>query len=182
LDLHASGFLPKNHLALNTIVPTEREVQFRRQLLRGDVHDPGAAMFGGIAGHAGLFSTAYELSVLMQMLCNGGTIGAKQFFKPETVALFTSYGSENSRRGLGFDKPEKDNATRKDPYPSISVSSTAFGHTGYTGTCVWADPENKMVFVFLSNRVHPDGGSNTKLLTMNIRGKVQDAVYNALKK
>jgi beta-N-acetylhexosaminidase len=181
LDLHASGFLPKNHLAVNTIVPTEREVQFRRQLLRGDVHDPGAAMFGGIAGHAGLFSTAYELSVLMQMLCNGGTIGTKQFFKPETVAFFTSYGSENSRRGFGFDKPEKDNATRKDPYPALSVSPSTFGHTGYTGTCVWADPEHKIVFVFLSNRVYPDGGTNTKLLTMNIRGKVQEAVYNVLK-
>lgn len=180
LDLHATGFLPRQHLPLSRIVPTEKEVLFRRQLLRGDVHDPGAAMFGGIAGHAGLFSTAYEMAVLMQMLNNGGTIAGKQFFKPETVQLFTSYGSEGSRRGFGFDKPEKDNDTRKDPYPAVSVSPAAFGHTGYTGTCVWADPDHKIVFVFLSNRVHPDGGANGKLLSMNVRGKVHDAIYKVL--
>jgi beta-N-acetylhexosaminidase len=189
LELYSTGFLPKNHLPLSRIVPTEREVHFRRQLLRGDVHDPGAAMFGGVAGHAGLFSTAYEMAVLMQMLSNGGTIAGKQFFKPETIQLFTSYGSGNSRRGFGFDKPEKllviqhmgrDTLVRKDNYPAMSVSSATFGHTGYTGTCVWADPEHKIVFVFLSNRVHPDGGSNGKLLSMNIRGKLQDAIYKAV--
>ncbi len=189
LNLHVTGFLPRNHLPLSIIVPTEKEVQFRRQLLRGDVHDPGAAMFGGIAGHAGLFSNAYELAVLMQMLCNGGTIGGQRFFKPETIKLFTAYGSVNSRRGLGFDKPEKkvmqqymgrDTLLRKDGYPAVRISESAFGHTGFTGTCVWADPDHKIVFVFLSNRVYPDGGSNTKLLTMNIRGKVQDAIYKVL--
>jgi len=137
-------------------------------------------MFGGEAGHAGLFSTAYEMAVIMQMLSNGGKIGNQQFFKPETIQLFTSYESENSRRGYGFDKPEKDNVTRKDPYPALSVSPATFGHTGYTGTCVWADPTNKIVFVFLSNRVNPDGGNNGKLISMNVRGKVQDAIYKAL--
>ena len=180
LHFQSTGFLPLQHLPTNRIVPTEREAMFRRQLLRGDVHDPGAAMFGGIAGHAGLFSTAYELAVLLQMLNNGGTIGNKTFFKPETVQLFISYGSPNSRRGFGFDKPEKDNLTRKDPYPALSVSPSTFGHTGYTGTGVWADPENKIVYIFLSNRVHPDGGTNTKLLTMNVRGKIQDALYKVL--
>lgn len=180
LHLYATGFLPLQHVPLNRIVPTERELQFRRQLLRGDVHDPGAAMFGGIAGHAGLFSTTYELAVIMQMLNNGGTIGKQTFFKPETVQKFIAYGSPISRRGLGFDKPEKDNLTRKDPYPALSVSPSTFGHTGYTGTGVWADPEHKIVYIFLSNRVHPDGGTNTKLLTMNVRGKVQDAIYKVL--
>ena len=180
LHFNSTGFLPLQHVPINRIVPTEREVQFRQQLLRGDVHDPGAAMFGGIAGHAGLFSTAYELGVLMQMLNNGGTIGNQTFFKPETVQKFIAYGSPNSRRGLGFDKPEKDNLTRKDPYPALSVSPSTFGHTGYTGTGVWADPENKIVYIFLSNRVYPDGGANTKLLTMNVRGKIQDALYKAL--
>lgn len=189
LNLHNTGFLPRNHLSLNQIVPTEREVLFRRQQLRGDVHDPGAAMFGGIAGHAGLFSTAYELAVLMQMLCNGGSIGNHQFFKKETVELFTAYGSENSRRGLGFDKPErmvtkqymgKDTLMRKDGYPSVLSSEQTFGHTGYTGTCVWADPTNKIVYVFLSNRVYPDGGTNTKLLSLNVRGKIQDELYKVL--
>lgn len=189
LDLHNTGFLPRNHLSINQIVPTEREVLFRRQQLRGDVHDPGAAMFGGIAGHAGLFSTAYELAVLMQMLCNGGSIANHQFFKKETVDLFTAYGSENSRRGLGFDKPErmvmkqymgKDTLMRKDGYPSVLSSEQTFGHTGYTGTCVWTDPTNKIVYVFLSNRVYPDGGTNTRLLSLNIRGKVQDELYKIL--
>ena len=180
LHLESSGFLPLQHLPVNRIVPTEREAMFRRQLLRGDVHDPGAAMFGGIAGHAGLFSTAYELAVLLQMLNNGGTIGNQTFLKPETVQKFIAYGSETSRRGLGFDKPEKDNLTRKDPYPALSVSPSTFGHTGYTGTGVWADPENKIVYIFLSNRVYPEGGTNTKLLTLNVRGKVQDAIYKVL--
>ena len=180
LHLGSTGFRPLNHLPVNRIVPTEREVQFRRQLLRGDVHDPGAAMFGGIAGHAGLFSTAYELAMILQMLNNGGTIGQQQFFKPETVQKFIAYGSENSRRGLGFDKPEKDNATRKEAYPALLVSPSTFGHTGYTGTGVWADPENKIVYIFLSNRVYPEGGTNTKLLTLNVRGKVQDAIYKVL--
>ena len=189
LDLFHTGFLPRNHLTLETIVPTEREVLFRRQLLRGDVHDPGAAMFGGIAGHAGLFSTAYELAVIMQMLNNGGSINNQQFFKPETVQLFTAYGTENSRRGLGFDKPErlvmqqymgKDTMMRKDSYPSVLTSPETFGHTGYTGTCVWADPTNKIVFVMLTNLVHPEGGTNTKLLSLNIRRKVHDEVYRVL--
>ncbi len=180
LHLNSTGFLPLQHVPINRIVPTEREAMFRRQLLRGDVHDPGAAMFGGIAGHAGLFSTAYELAVLMQMLNNGGVIGNQTFFKPETVQKFITYGSPNSRRGLGFDKPEKDNLSRKDPYPALSVSPSTFGHTGYTGTGVWADPENKIVYIFLSNRVYPDGGTNTKLLTMNVRGKLQDALYKIL--
>jgi beta-N-acetylhexosaminidase len=123
------------------------------------------------------------------MLCNGGSIAGKQFFKPETISFFTSYGSDKSRRGFGFDKPEKyvvqkymdrDTLVRKDNYPAMHVSPATFGHTGYTGTCVWADPDNKIVFVFLSNRVHPDGGANGKLLSMNVRGKVQDAIYKAL--
>lgn len=181
LDLHATGFLPRNHLPLNRIAPTEEEKVFRRQLIRGYVHDPGAAMFGGVAGHAGLFSTAYEQAVLMQMLLNGGRLGDRQLLKPETIAFFTAYGSAFSRRGLGFDKPEKDNATRKEPYPAASVSPAAFGHTGFTGTCAWADPEHGIVFVFLSNRVHPDGANN-KLLTLNVRGKIQEVLYQVLLK
>lgn len=177
LGLSSTGFQPLNHLPLNRIVPTEREKIFRRQQLHGDVHDPGAAMFGGVAGHAGLFSTAYEMAVIMQMLNNGGSLAGKTFFRPETVKLFTSYGAEGSRRGLGFDKPEKDNATRREPYPCLSASPAAFGHTGYTGTGVWADPSHQLVFVFLSNRVYPEGGANTKILQLNVRGKVHELLY-----
>ena len=180
MGLTTAGFKPTEQYALQRIIPTEKEKQFRLQLLRGDVHDPGAAMFGGVAGHAGLFSNAYDLAMIMQMLLNGGTINGKRFLQEETVNLFTAYHSDISRRGYGFDKPEKNNRTRPDPYPSLSASAQTFGHTGYTGTCVWADPNYDMLFIFLSNRVNPDGGENTKLLRMNVRTNIQEAIYKAM--
>lgn len=180
LGLTTAGFKPRERIDLNKIVPTEQEKNFRRQLLRGDVHDPGAAMFGGVAGHAGLFSNAYDIAVIMQMLLNGGTFNGKKYLSKETVQLFSSYHSDISRRGYGFDKPEKDNVIRAEPYPSLSTSPLTFGHTGFTGTCAWADPAYGTVLVFLSNRVNADGGDNRKLLTMNIRGKIQEAVYKAM--
>ncbi len=180
LGLTATGFKPRERFTLNRIAPTETEKYFRLQHLRGDVHDPGAAMFDGVAGHAGLFSDVYDLAVIMQMLLNGGTMNGKQFIKPETIKLFTSYNSAISRRGLGFDKPEKDNETIKYPYPAKFVSPLTFGHTGFTGTCVWADPKYNIVYIFLCNRVNPDGGDNLKLSRLNVRGKIQDAIYNAM--
>jgi beta-N-acetylhexosaminidase len=181
LGLTTTGFKPREHFALNRIIPTEQERNFRQQLLRGDVHDPGASMFGGVAGHAGLFSNAYDLAVIMQMLLNGGNFNGKKYLQKETVDLFTAYHSAISRRGYGFDKPEKDNATRPEPYPALSASPLTFGHTGYTGTCVWADPASKLIFIFLSNRVNPDGGDvNRKLLNMNVRPKMHEAIYNAI--
>jgi len=180
MGLTTTGFKPTEQYSLNRIVPTEQEKQFRLQLLRGDVHDPGAAMFGGVAGHAGLFSNAYDLAIIMQMLLNGGAINGKRYLQKETIDLFTAYHSRFSRRGYGFDKPEKDNKVRNDPYPSLSVSPRTFGHTGYTGTCVWADPKYNLVFVFLSNRVNPDGGENTKLYRMNVRTNIQEAIYKAM--
>ncbi|HEY8687628.1 MAG TPA: serine hydrolase, partial [Chitinophagaceae bacterium] len=180
LSLTATGFKPRERFLLSRIVPTETERSFRLQHLRGDVHDPGASMFGGVAGHAGLFSTAYDLGVIMQMLLNGGTINGKQFIKPETIQLFSAYNSAISRRGFGFDKPEKDNASLKEPYPSKLASPLTFGHTGYTGTCVWADPKYNIVFIFLSNRVNPNGGDNLLLSRLNIRSKIQDAIYQAM--
>ncbi|NIG52327.1 glycoside hydrolase family 3 N-terminal domain-containing protein [Chitinophaga sp. Cy-1792] len=179
LGLETAGFLPRNRFPLAQIAPTENEFIFRRQLLRGDVHDPTAAMFGGVAGHAGLFSDASDLGIIMQMLLNGGTYNNKEYIKPSTVAMFTAYNSKISRRGLGFDKTEKDNATRQQGYPSKFASGATFGHTGFTGTCVWADPDSKLVFVFLSNRVYPNGGANTKLSTLDIRGKMMDVFYEA---
>ncbi|HEY1167150.1 MAG TPA: serine hydrolase, partial [Chitinophaga sp.] len=182
LGLGTTGFLPRERFPLQRIVPTEREQVFRMQLLRGDVHDPGAAMFGGVAGHAGLFSNAHDLAVIMQMLLNGGRYNDIQFIKPETIQLFTSYGSPQSRRGLGFDKPERDNAKRKDHYPSASASPLTFGHTGFTGTCIWVDPQYKLVFIFLSNRVCPSGGTNLKLSTMHVRENVMEVLYKAMEK
>jgi beta-N-acetylhexosaminidase len=180
MGLTTAGFKPGEQFSLNRIAPTEQEKYFRLQLLRGDVHDPGAAMFGGVAGHAGLFSNAYDMAVIMQMLLNGGTMNGKRYLQKETVDLFTAYQSSISRRGYGFDKPEKDNAIRPDPYPCYSASPLTFGHTGFTGTCVWADPVYNLVFVFLSNRVNPEGGDNRKLLTMNVRTNIQEAIYKAM--
>ena len=180
MSLTTTGFKPAERFPLERIVPTENEKQFRKQLLHGDVHDPGSAMFGEVAGHAGLFSDAYDLAMIMQMLLNGGTINNKRYLSKETIDLFTEYHSNISRRGYGFDKPEKDNNKRPDPYPCLSASPQTFGHTGYTGTCVWADPEYNLVFIFLSNRVNPAGGENRKLLNMNVRTNIQEAIYNAM--
>jgi CubicO group peptidase (beta-lactamase class C family) len=180
MGLTSTGFKPREKFDTNRIAPTELEKQFRLQHLHGDVHDPGASMFGGVAGHAGLFSDAEDLGAILQMLLNGGSFHGKQYIKPETIKLFTSYNSSISRRGLGFDKPEKDLANSKDPYPSGLVSPLTYGHTGYTGTCIWVDPQSNTVYVFLSNRVNPDGGENLKLSRMNIRGNIQDAIYKAI--
>jgi beta-N-acetylhexosaminidase len=179
LNLTATGFNPAQRLPLDYIAPTEREKEFRNQLIHGYVHDPGAAMFGGVAGHAGLFSNAYEVGVLAQMLLNGGVLNGQNFFSRKTVDYFNQYHSDISRRGLGFDKPEKDNASRQEPYPTASASPQTFGHTGFTGTCFWVDPKNNLIFVFLSNRVNsPDVN---KFLRMSIRPKVHEAIYQSLK-
>jgi beta-glucosidase-like glycosyl hydrolase/CubicO group peptidase (beta-lactamase class C family) len=178
LKLTSTAFRPREHFALNNIAPTEAEPIFRRQLLRGDVHDPGAAMFGGIAGHAGLFSDAYDIAVLCQMLLNGGKMNGIRFFKKETVDFFTAYHA-NSRRALGFDKPERDNYIRLDPYPTLSASPQTFGHTGFTGTCVWIDPAENLIFIFLSNRVYNNGDVN-RFLRMSVRPKVHELIYQSL--
>ncbi len=175
MQLYSVGFDPLLRNSLKNIAPTESEKVFRNQIIRSYVHDPGAAMMGGVSGHAGLFGNAHDMAAIMQMLLNGGSFKMHQYLKKETVDLFTSYQSKNSRRGFGFDKPEKDNATRKDPYPALLASPLTFGHTGFTGTCVWADPATKIVFIFLSNRVFPD--VSTLLLKMNIRIKVFDILY-----
>ncbi|MBX2922828.1 MAG: serine hydrolase [Chitinophagaceae bacterium] len=179
LGLTNAGFSPLKRFPLNRIAPTENEKIFRRQLIRGDVHDPGAAMFGGVAGHAGLFSNAYDLSVMMQMMLDGGRYNGYYFFSPETIKTFTVKRSKISRRALGFDRPEEDNVTSKDPYPCKSASQLTFGHTGFTGTCVWVDPKYNLTYIFLSNRVNPDGNSPI-LSRLSVRGNIQDAIYKAL--
>ncbi len=181
LSMYSTTFRPKEHFVpITEIAPTEKEMYFRMQLLRGDVHDPGAAMFGGVAGHAGLFSNAYDLAKLYLMLLNGGISEGKQYFDSATVHFFTAYHSDSSRRGLGFDKPEKDNTTNSDPYPSLYASPETFGHTGFTGTCVWADPKEKLLFIFLSNRVCPDGGANGLLSKLEVRRNMLNTIYRAI--
>ncbi|MES2005113.1 MAG: glycoside hydrolase family 3 N-terminal domain-containing protein [Bacteroidota bacterium] len=179
LHMTTTTFRPRELMPVDMIVPTEDEKHFRQQLIRGDVHDEGSAMFGGVAGHAGLFSNAYDLAQLYQMLLNGGEINGMRLLKKSTIDKFTAYNSNVSRRGLGFDKPEKDNATRKDPYPSKTASPETFGHTGFTGTCVWVDPKYNLVYIFLSNRVTPTR-NNTKFGQLNIRPNIQEAIYQAI--
>ena len=179
LGMTSSGFRPRERFPLGRIAPTADEPIFRRQLIRGDVHDPGSAMFGGVAGHAGLFSDAYDLAILAQMLLNGGTLNGQTFFKPSTIDYFSAYHSDFSRRGIGFDKPEKDNATRKEPYPCLSASPETYGHTGFTGTCVWIDPKYDLVYIFLSNRVNPVE-NNPLLSRLNIRGRIQETIYQSM--
>ena len=183
LGMMTTGFRPYEHFANSEVAPSEYEKQFRRQLLQGYTHDPGAAMFGNVAGHAGLFSNGYDLAILYQMLLNGGKFGGKKYLQKETVDLFTSYNTPISRRGMGFDKPEKNNdiLDSSKAYPCACVSPQTYGHTGYTGTCVWVDPKYNLVYIFLSNRVTPDGGTNLKLSQLNVRSNIQQAIYNAMK-
>lgn len=182
MGLSSLGYNPTSFAGKMQIMPTEREPYFRKQTIQGFVHDPGAAMFGGVAGHAGLFGSARDVGTIFQMLIDGGVHNGKRYFKKSTIDLFTSYQSNISRRGLGFDKPEKDNATRKEPYPAKYISAATFGHTGFTGTCVWADPEHKLVYVFLSNRVHSKDADISRLLKMNIRPKIHNIIYETILK
>jgi len=175
LGMQTAGYLPRQRFPKERIVPTEDDKVFRKTLLQGYVHDQGAAMAGGIAGHAGVFATANDLAIYGQLLLNRGEYGGDRYFKAETVDLFTSRQSATSRRGLGFDRWDPDTTNR---YPSKLASDATFGHTGYTGTCIWIDPKAQLIYVFLSNRVHPT--VSPKLSSLNIRGRIQDAVYEAI--
>jgi CubicO group peptidase (beta-lactamase class C family) len=177
LGMYTAGFLPRNRFEKDQIVPTEDEGNFRKSLLHGYVHDPGASLMGGVSGHAGLFSSANDLGILYQMLLNKGTYGGDRYFKPETVSLFTSTQSTVSRRGLGFDMADPDTAKA---YPSKLATPGTFGHTGFTGICVWVDPKYNLIYVFLSNRVHPK--ITDKLYQLNIRSRIQDVIYRSMPK
>lgn len=178
MGLKETGYLPLGRMKENEIVPTEVDNYFRHITLRGFVHDQGAAMFGGVAGHAGLFSNAEGLAAIMQLLLNGGIYNGIRYLHDSTIKSFTAYQA-NSRRGYGFDKPEKGNTQSINPYPSAYSSPATFGHTGYTGTCVWADPASDFIFIFLSNRVNPE--VNSRLQELRVRENIQDAFYKILK-
>lgn len=180
MGLTHTMFRPLRKFSSDSIAPTENDLVFRQQTLRGDVHDQGAAMLGGISGHAGLFSNARESALIMQMLLNGGSLNGLQLLKPETIAYFNTvyFREQENRRGLGFDKPPIEEKPRFRT-PGESASPDSFGHTGFTGTFAWADPANELVVVFLSNRVHPDA-SNPLLMRMNIRTDIHELFYKAV--
>jgi serine-type D-Ala-D-Ala carboxypeptidase len=169
------GFCPWKRYDVERLIPTEIDGYFRKEPLQGFVQDAGAALAGGVAGHAGLFSTAYDLALVGQMLLGGGSYGGRQYFRPETVRLFTAQQSALSRRGLGFDRWDPE---AREPYPSRLASHEIFGHTGYTGTCLWIDPEHQLVYIFLSNRTYPK--DSRKLNQLNIRPRILDTVYEAM--
>ncbi|MBE5321881.1 serine hydrolase [Pedobacter sp. MR2016-19] len=175
LGMQTAGFLPRNRFKPEQIIPTEMDTYFRKTLLVGYVHDQGAALAGGVSGHAGLFASANDLAIIYQMLLNRGTYGGVEYFKNSTVDMFTSKQSNVSRRGLGFDRWDPDSTKH---YPSNLASPQTYGHTGYTGTCVWVDPSRGLVYVFLSNRVNPT--VTDKLSNLKIRGRIQDVVNKAI--
>ncbi|HEX8549372.1 MAG TPA: glycoside hydrolase family 3 N-terminal domain-containing protein [Cytophagaceae bacterium] len=176
LGLSTMTYNPLEKFPASRIAPTEDDTVFRKAQIRGTVHDPGAALIGGVAGHAGVFSNANDLAILMQMNLWKGQYGGLKYFMPGTVPLFTRKQFPKNRRGLGWDKPDfegKGNPT------SGLVSPNTYGHTGFTGTATWVDPDQNLVYVFLSNRVFPDAANN-KLVKQNVRTRIQDVIYKAI--
>ncbi|MBL7892463.1 MAG: serine hydrolase [Bacteroidia bacterium] len=179
LGLSTMGYLPRERFELTRIPPTEYDVKFRKQLVHGDVHDQGAAMMGGVGGHAGVFADANDLAILTQMFMQKGEYAGVRYLDTAIVSEFTrcQYCADN-RRAVGFDKPET-NSTKESPVCDC-VSYLSYGHSGFTGTITWADPAKNLVYVFLSNRVYPDAEIN-KLSKLGIRSKIQKEIYNAVK-
>ena len=177
MGMNYMGYLPLERFTKDKIVPTENDMTYRGQLIHGFVHDQGAAMQGGIGGHAGLFSNANDVAKMMQMYLQNGSYGDVTYFKPKTIAKFNTcyYCDQEVRRGVGFDKPQLDEVG-----PTCGcVSMTSFGHSGFTGAYTWADPDSEIVYVFLSNRIFPSA-ENRFLLSENIRTNIQQIIYDAI--
>jgi CubicO group peptidase (beta-lactamase class C family) len=182
LGAHTITYNPLRYFPRSRIIPTERDTFFRMTVIHGYVHDEGAAMMGGVSANAGLFASAYDLAKLWQMYLNGGTYGGERYIDSLALAEFTrcQFCDTGNRRGLGFDKP----LIEYDPQASSvaeAASAASFGHSGYTGTFVWADPETELLYIFLSNRVYPTRANRT-IYTRNIRPRIHTAIYEALEK
>ncbi|MEP0987246.1 serine hydrolase [Ekhidna sp.] len=181
LSAVTTTFNPLQKFFKEQIVPTEIDTFFRMEAIHGKVHDEGAIMMKGISGNAGLFSNAEDLAKVMILLVNEGHIDSVQLLKPQTIQLFTSaqYPNNENRRGLGFDKPLLQyDSIRSSVAKSASYSS--YGHTGYTGTLAWADPENDLIFIFLTNRVYPSR-TYRAIYDLNVRPTIHQYLYDYLK-
>ena len=181
LGANTLTYNPLQHFPIARIAPTEYDSLYRKTLVHGTVHDEGASMLGGVSGHAGLFGTAQDLGKLMQMYLQNGYYGGTQFIKESTMKEWTAYPfpvEVNSRRGVGFDKPDR---KRAGVSAAASASASSFGHSGFTGTYTWVDPEHQLVYVFLCNRVYPTR-NNSKLYDLNIRTNINEVIYQAIKK
>ncbi|SHN02929.1 glycoside hydrolase family 3 N-terminal domain-containing protein [Polaribacter sp. KT 15] len=178
LGADRTTYLPLKKFHRNEIVPTEIDTYYRNQLLQGYVHDMGAAMLGGVGGHAGLFANANDVGKIMQMYLQKGFYGGKRYLKPETIDKFNHryFSKEKVRRGLGFDKPQLNPRVKA---TCGCVSEESFGHSGFTGTYTWADPKSGLVYVFLSNRVYPNM-DNRGLIRSNMRTKIQQVIQDAI--
>ena len=178
LGMENLGYLPLERIDEKRIVPTEMDFEYRSQLLKGYVHDQGAAMQDGVGGHAGLFSNANDLAKLIQMYLQKGRYAGEQYLSEQVISEFTKRQfPQNNRRGAGFDKPV---FKGQEGGPVCqSASALSFGHSGFTGTLAWADPENQLLYIFLSNSIHPDA-SNKKLLKMNVRTEIMQVIYDSL--
>ncbi len=177
MGLNSICYNPLRYFTKAQITPTENDVIFRKQQVHGFVHDQGAAMMGGVGGHAGIFANASDLAQLMQLFLNNGSFGSENYIAPAVVDRYTGCQfCPSNRRGAGFDKPT---TNRVGGPASSAVSLSSYGHSGFTGTLTWADPENKVNYVFLSNRVYTDA-ENWKIVKMNIRTEIQDVIYEAL--
>lgn len=173
----SATYNPLNKYSLNQIAPTEDDTYFRYQKVHGYVHDMGAAMQGGVGGHAGVFASATDVAKLMQMYIQGGSYGGKKYLKKSTIDKFNTpyYLAKDIRRGVGFDKPQLGTVG-----PTCDcVPMTSFGHSGFTGTFTWADSENELVYVFMSNRTYPDA-ANFQLVRENIRSEIQRVIYASI--
>lgn len=176
---------PYLHFPMKQIVPTENDDFFRKENIRGFVHDEGAAMMGGISGNAGLFGTTRDLAKIFEMYLQKGYFGGRRYISDKTINEFIriQYPENKNRRGLGFDKPLINNEknTLIDAYPAVSASKNSFGHSGFTGTFAWADPDNGLLYIFMSNRVHPTR-ENQRLYQLNIRTEIHQAIYDSIEK
>ena len=162
-----------NKISKDRIAPSEIDNYFRMSLIQGTVHDQGAAMLGGVGGHAGVFSTASDLGTIFYMLLNIGYYNGVQYLNEDLILEYTSPKFPDNRRGTGFDKPTGD-----DMGPSSEfVSNSSYGHTGFTGTIVWVDPDTELIYIFLSNRIYPDA-NNWELLKMDVRTNIMQEIYN----
>ena len=171
---------PLKRYSKDEIIPTVKEDFLRKGPVHGYVHDEAAAMLGGVSGNAGLFSTAKEVATIYQMLLDKGVMGDRRYLTRATCELFLTMKSKNSRRGLGFDKPDKEKP--ENGYCAPETPASVFGHTGFTGTCAWADPDNDLVFVFLCNRIYPNPCDRKNLMKLKIRPAIQQAIYQAIMK
>lgn len=179
IGMNHTTYKPLEKFPLEQIVPTEEDNYYRYQTIQGNVHDMAAAMQGGVSGHAGLFSNALDIAKMMQMYLQNGVYGNNRFFSEKTMNAFNTcyFCEEENRRGVGFDKPQLGTAG-----PTCGcVSMTSFGHTGFTGTMAWADPEKEIVYVFLSNRTYPNSNAVNHLSRANIRENIQKIIYESIR-